>query len=774
MNLHQIISYFLNDPYFSRQIQFSIRIPKKLPEFREFPSDLDQRLVDALKKRKIHQLYIHQYKAYEFVKNKKNVLLTTSTASGKTLGYILPILQYKIENPESRTLLLYPTKALSRDQENWIQNLCNDLNLKIGVFTYDGDTSTSIRKKIRESGDFIITNPDMLHANILPQHTSWIQLFEHLDFIVIDEVHTYKGIFGSHFANVLRRLFRITNFYHKDPIILAASATIGNPQELIERLTEKKFEIISEDGSGKGEKVFFFYNPPKVIENRNENTFSKIPENTNIKNYYRISSLKEAVKIAEILIKNQISTILFCRSRKQVELLTNYLKEQCPDYKNQIQAYRSGYLPEERRKIEKDLRAKNIIAVVSTNALELGIDIGSLEVSISVGYPGSIHSLYQQAGRAGRKSDISLSILIASQNSLDQYIIKHPEFITEKNPENVRINPDNLWIVSEHLKCSLAEKPFLEEEQFGNYPYIKELLEYFVKNKIAIKRDNKYYWCGEPFPSNHISLRSGPKQNFVIIDITDPQKENVIGEMDYFSAPLFLHPQAIYLHQTETYFVEELLWDERIAKVKQIDTDYYTEAEEKIEIKPLYNEKLIENSQISVYKGEISLQSKPTIFKKIKFHTHENIGWGEIHLPEIEMHTQSFWILFESSFFEDKQIGIILSSMAHSLSLISTIIAMCEKNDIRFVPEVKDPYYEKSSIYVYDNFPGGLEISYFIYRNFETILEETINNIKHCDCEKGCPACIGLFYLQEDINNINFKIVTEKYLSKIQSIFKNI
>lgn len=772
MNLNQVINFFLNDPYFSQQIKHCIRIPEKLPEYKDFPSEFDPRLVEALKKRNINKLYLHQYQAYELVKNKKNVLLTTSTASGKTLAFILPIIQHKIQNPESRTLLLYPTKALSRDQENWIQNLCNDLGLKIGVFTYDGDTSTSIRKKIRESGDFIITNPDMLHASIIPQHTSWIQLFEHLDFIVIDEVHTYKGIFGSHFANLLRRLYRIANFYQKDPQIISASATIGNPKEFIEKLTEKSFEIISNDASGHGEKVYFFYNPPKVIENPYQQNFLRIPEEFNIKNFYRVSALKEAIRIAEILIKNQISTIIFCRSRKQVELLTNYLKEQCPENQHQIQAYRSGYLPEERRKIEKDLRNKKIIAVISTNALELGIDIGSLEVSISVGYPGTIHSLFQQAGRAGRKTEISLSILIASQNSMDQYIIKHPEYITKNNPENVRVNPNNLWIVSEHLKCSLSEKPFRENEKFGNYPNIKELLEYFLNKKIIVKRDNQYFWCGELFPSNSFSLRSGPKQNFVIIDITDPAQEKVIGEIDFFSAPLFIHPQAIYLHQTETYFVEELLWDDRIAKVRQIDTDYYTEAEEKIQIKPLYNEKIFETSSIEIYKGEISIFSTPTIFKKIKFYTHENIGWGEIQLPELEMHTQSFWILFDPSFFEDKHKGILLASMAHSLSLISTIIAMCEKNDVRFIPEVKDPFYEKPCIYVYDNFPGGLEISYFIYNNFETILEETIQNINICDCEKGCPACIGLAYQQED-TTLNFKDLTKKYLTKLLSLFKN-
>ncbi len=773
MNLKQLIDFFLSDSYFSNQIYKYFKFPEKEPIYKDFPIDLNNNLIDALQKRNIHKLYLHQYLAYEYVRNKKNVLLTTTTASGKTLGYILPVIQHKIENPNSRILLLYPTKALSRDQENWIQGLCNDLHLRIGIYTYDGDTTTSIRKKIRESGDFIITNPDMLHSGILPQHTSWIQLFENLDFIIIDEVHTYKGIFGSHFANVLRRTFRILSFYNKNAQIIAASATIGNPKEFIEKLTEKEFEIISEDGSEKREKYYFFYNPPRVIENRNEHIFTKIEENLDIKNYIRVSPLKEAIRIAEIFIKNQISTIIFCRSRKQVELLTNYLKEKCENYKNQIQSYRSGYLPEERRQIEKDLRAKKIIAVITTNALELGIDIGSLEVSISVGYPGSIHSFFQQSGRAGRKSEISLSILIASQNYLDQYIIKHPEYIIYNNPENIRINPNNLWIISEHLKCSLVEKPFFHLEKFGKYPYIKELLDFFVQNNLVKKREDYFYWCGESFPANAISLRSGPKKNFVILDITEPTNKKVIGEMDYFSAPLYLHPHAIYLHQSETYFVEELLWDEQIAKVKLINTDYYTEAEEKIFIKPLYTELMNKNDYLAIYQGEISILSTPSIFKKIKFNTHENIGWGEIHLPEIEMHTQSFWILFNESFFQHKSIGILLASIAYSISSIATIIAMCDKNDIRFIPEVKDPYFEKPCIYVYDNFPGGLDISYFIYKNIETVIEESINNIQNCDCEKGCPACIGLAYQHEDNEDISYKILVKEYLEKLLSFFKN-
>lgn len=757
MNLQQLIEFIKIDEYFSKNVKQEIVIPKREEKLVDFPEDLDQRIVSALKLRNIYKLYLHQYLAYDLIKQSKNVLLTTSTASGKTLAFLLPVLNQKLKKPNLRVLFIYPTKALSRDQENWIQSLCNDLGLKIGVYTYDGDTNQSIRKKIRESGDFIITNPDMLHSTILSQHTSWVQLFENLEYIIIDEVHIYKGIFGSHFTNVLRRLYRICKMHNSNPKMIAASATIGNPKELIEKLTEKEFEVIDQDYSKRSKKIYLFYSPRSI---KKEN------------HYIQPSILVETTKLAKLFLKNEISTIIFCKSRKEVELLTNYLKQNCPEYEHKIKSYRSGYLPNERKEIEIKLRNKEILMVVSTNALELGIDIGSLEVSISVGYPGSIHSFLQQSGRAGRKTELSLSILVASSDKMDQYIIKKPEFIFHNNPENVKINPNNLWIVSEHLKCALSEKPFFEYENFGTYPYPKGILDEFLKNKIALKRENLYYWCGESFPQNSFSIRSGPKQNFVILDITYPNQEKVIGEMDFFSAPLYLHPQAIYLHQTETYFVEELLWEKRIAKVKQIKTDYYTEAENKVFIKPLYEEKLLEKKEIIAYKGELSISTKPTIFKKIKFITNENIGWGEINLPEIEMRTQGFWILFETSFFQNVNVGVLLLSISYSISIIATVLSSCESNDIRCFPMIKDPIYEKYALYIYDNFPNGLEISYFIYNNFSIILEETIHNIQKCECEKGCPACIGLFYLED--KNQDYKNLTVQYINQLLSIFKEL
>ncbi|MCS7204366.1 MAG: DEAD/DEAH box helicase [Leptospiraceae bacterium] len=772
MKLQQILTYFKNDPYFSKRIKHIIEVPPKEPVFVDFPEDLDESIQNALRKRNIHKLYYHQFLSYQYAKENKNVLITTSTASGKTLGYFLPILQHKLRNPASRVIFMYPTKALSRDQEQWMKSLCGDLEFRIGIYTYDGDTEDNLRKRIRYSGDFIITNPDMVHVSMLPNHNNlWQNVFENLDFIVIDEAHTYRGIFGSHFANLLRRLFRIASFYGREPKIFAASATIGNPKEFIEKLTEKEFEVVSEDSSEKGRKYFIFYDVPRyVIDETSRNLFQFDEEKKEI--YFYASPLKEAVKLAEIFVKYEIPTIIFGKTRKHVELLTNYLKKQCPEQEEKIQAYRSGYLPEERRQIESDLRSKKIVCVISTNALELGIDIGSLEVSISVGYPGSIHSFHQQAGRAGRKSEVSLSILIASESSIDQYIIKHPDFIMKKNPESARINPNNLWIVSEHIKCTVAEKPFVVNESFGKYQYAKEILKQLEKNQLVIQKNERFYWGTSFHPAHAFSLRSGPKKNFTIIDTTTPEKK-VIGEMDYYSAPLLLHPEAIYIHQTKTYFVEELDWEKQIANVKQIDTDYYTEAEEKVLIKPLQSELAKNHQMISVYKGEISISSTPILYKKIKFYTNENVGHGVIHLPEITMHTQSVWLVFARNFFEHEPLSVLLQSLSHALALTSTIIAMFEKNDLRFACEVMDTYYNQPCIYFFDNFPGGLEISYVVLSNFSLILEETIRNIQTCDCEKGCPACIGLAHQNYDDHNINFKTLTIHYLDKILTLLKD-
>ena len=735
MNVSQIIDFLKTNRRFAPNISSIHEIEEQKEKSIAIPADLPMPLQNMLAAQNISRLYSHQHETYIHVRNRKNVVVVTPTASGKSLSYLLPVFHRKVENPESRTIFLFPTKALSRDQQSAIEAFSSAASLPLRTFTYDGDTSTTARNRIRESGDFVITNPDMLHAGILPHHTMWIRLFENLETIVVDEMHTYRGVFGSHFANVMRRLMRITAFYNRgrSPTIICASATIGNPKELAEHLFEQPFETVDNNGAPSGRKVFLFYNPPIIQKDLG----------------IRASSVKQAARLGTLFVKNSIHSILFCRSRTRVEVLANYLKEALRRSKtgkeNRVMAYRGGYLPNERRSIERDLRDGKLLAVVSTNALELGIDIGSLDVSVSVGFPGSISSLLQQSGRAGRKQNDSLSILIATSLATDQYVISHPEFLFERSPESGRINADNLLILIEHLKCAVFELPFKKGESFGAFKEVDELLQLLGDEHIVTQSNDTWHWSDDSYPANNISLRSGARENFVIVDISNTGTEKVIGEVDRFAAPTMIHPHAIYLHQGEPYYVEQLLWDDRIAKIRKVNVDYYTDAEEKVDISILESEVQSSHDFFDVYKGELQLKRRAVMFKKIKFETHENLGWGDIHLPEIEMHTQGFWLLFRDLGIEsDAMIGAVLTGAAHALGVVAPIHAMCDVKDIQFRSEVRNPVFALPCIYAYDQFPGGLDLSYYVLKNLNVIIGAAKDHVTACSCNDGCPACIGL------------------------------
>ncbi len=733
MNVSQLIDFLQNNERFAHCISSVHEIPAREENSVDLPEDLPAALKTMLRAQGIRRLYSHQAETYNSVRQGKDVVVVTPTASGKSLSYLLPVLHRKLENPESRTLLLFPTKALSRDQQSAMESFSEAAKMQLRTFTYDGDTSATARNRIREAGDFVITNPDMLHAGILPHHTMWIRLFENLETIVVDEMHTYRGVFGSHFANVMRRLFRIAAFYGKTPRIICASATIGNPGELAEKLFERSFHVVDNNGAPSGRKVFLFYNPPVVQKELG----------------IRASSAKEAARLGGLFVKNEVHSILFCRSRTRVEVLTNYLKEAAGQKSRRVMAYRGGYLPQERRSIEKDLREGKLLAVVSTNALELGIDIGSLDVSITVGFPGSISSLLQQAGRAGRKQNDAISILIATSDATDQYVVQHPEFLIGRSPEHGRINPDNLLILVEHLKCAVFELPFKDGESFGRFTDVGELLNLFADSRIVTRSNDSYHWSDESYPANNISLRAGPRENFVIVDITETGREKIIGEIDRFAAPTTVHPHAIYMHQSEPYYVEELLWDDRIARIRKVQVDYYTDAQEKVDVSILESEVAGSCHTFDLYRGELQLQRRAVMFKKIKFETHENLGWGDIHLPELEMHTQGFWMLFRDleelpGLDSDSRIGATLAGAAHALGVVAPIHAMCDPRDMRFHAEVRNPVFALPCIYAVDNFPGGLELSYYVLSNLEVISQAAHDHVASCPCEDGCPACIGL------------------------------
>lgn len=696
----------------------------------ELPLQINENLRLALQKRGVNELYTHQRSAFEAVQEKKNIVAVTPTASGKTLCYNLPVLQAITEDAHTRALYIFPTKALAQDQKSEINELIQEADLMINSYTYDGDTQVSIREKVRKAGHIVITNPDMLHSAILPHHTKWVSLFENLKYVVIDELHIYRGVFGSHVANVIRRLQRICRFYGSDPIFICTSATIANPLELAENLTGTKMELIDNNGAPSGRKHFLFYNPPIVNKPLN----------------IRRSATLEVRKLAGELLKNRIQTIVFARSRVRVEILLTYLQELV---KNQlgpkaIRGYRGGYLPTERRAIEKGLRNGDIYGVVSTNALELGVDIGQLQVCIMTGYPGSIASSWQQAGRAGRRHSEALVIMVASSSPLDQYIIEHPDYFFTRSPETARINPDNLIILIDHIKCAAYELPFKKGEQFGAFE-TEEVLEYLVEERVLYQNGDKWYWMNDSFPAHNISLRSASQENIVIIDQSNVANVKVIGEMDRFSAMTLLHEEAIYLHQGTQFQVEKLDWEEKKAFVREVDVDYFTDANLAVELKVLEIDKKRSIDHMEVGYGDVSILAKATLFKKIKFDTHENIGSGPISLPEEELHTSSAWISVQGDLTEltEARMEQGLIGAAHALRFIAPIFVMSDPQDIHVVPQVKAVHNEKPTIFFYDRYPGGIGLSEKIYDGMETVIKEARAMIQRCQCESGCPSCTG-------------------------------
>jgi DEAD/DEAH box helicase domain-containing protein len=570
----------------------------------------------------------------------------------------------------------------------------------------------------------------MLHSAILPHHTKWVSLFENLKYVVIDELHIYRGVFGSHVANVIRRLRRICRFYGSDPIFICTSATIANPLELAEKLTEKPVKLVDNNGAPSGKKHFVFYNPPIVNKPLN----------------IRRSATLEARKLAGELLKNKIQTIVFARSRVRVEILLSYLQELVKHKlgPKAIRGYRGGYLPTERREIEKGLRSGDIYGVVSTNALELGVDIGQLQVCVMTGYPGTIASSWQQAGRAGRRHDESLVIMVASSSPLDQYVIQNPDYFFNKSPETARINPDNLIILVDHIKCAAYELPFNVGERFGTFE-TEEVLEYLEEERVLHQNGDKFYWMNDSFPAHNISLRSASQENVVIIDQSDVANVKVIGEMDRFSAMTLLHEEAIYLHQGTQFQVEMLDWEEKKAFVREVDVDYFTDANLAVELKVLEQDKSRISSIGEIGFGDVSVVAMATIFKKIKFETHENIGSGPITLPEEELHTSSTWLSLkeESLKFRQDRLEQGLIGTAHALKHIVPLFVMCDPQDVHVVPQVKAAHNEKPTIFFYDRYPGGVGLSEKIFGGVEHIMHETMEMVSRCFCEHGCPSCIG-------------------------------
>jgi DEAD/DEAH box helicase domain-containing protein len=730
-SITEMIERIRQTPEIMSGVTYWHTIPPRDAQSAPFPEGMHEKIRKALIEKGIDALYTHQADSLQQALAGRHVVTVTPTASGKTLCYNLPVIQRILEDDSARALYLFPTKALAQDQVAELQSMVERMEVDLKTHTYDGDTPPSVRQAIRNAGHIVVTNPDMLHSAILPHHTKWVKLFENLAYIVIDEVHTYRGVFGSHVANVIRRLKRICRFYGSNPQFICASATIDNPQQHTERLIGEKVSLVDVNGAPAGEKHFVFYNPPVV----------------NQQLCIRKSSVLETRKIAGMLLNNGIQTIVFARSRVRVEILLTYLQELVRHElgSKSIRGYRGGYLPKLRREIEHGLRSGEIRGVVSTNALELGIDIGQLQACVLNGYPGSIASTWQQSGRAGRRHETSLTVLVASSNTLDQYVIGNPRYFFERPPEQALIHPDNLIILVDHVKCAAYELPFEQGETFGEEP-LEEVLEFLAEERIIHQVNDRWYWMDQSFPAHAISLRSAAQENFVIIDRTVPAATRVLGEVDRFAAPTLIHEEAIYLHEGVQFQVEKLDYEEKKAYVRQVDVEYYTDANLAVQLKVLHVQREEERNGLIRQFGEVTLNAKATIFKKIRLHTHENIGSGPIHLPEEEMHTSSYWFSLNEDMTQGKttnDIQFALLGIANVLVRIAPLHLMCDPQDIRVVPQVRAMHNKKPTIFFYDSYPGGIGLSERLFEVHGELLNEAKAILASCGCLGGCPACVG-------------------------------
>jgi DEAD/DEAH box helicase domain-containing protein len=732
-NADAAIAMLLADPSLSPLIAAHRELEPRPPRHAPWPEGIDPRVVEALRARGIDALYTHQAAAYGAASARRNFVVVTPTASGKTLCYNLPVLDAVAKDSAARALYLFPTKALAADQLVELRGLADAAEIGLKTHTYDGDTPANVRSVVRAAGQVVITNPDMLHAAILPHHTKWFKLFENLQYVVIDELHTYRGLFGSHVANVVRRLRRICRHYGADPVFICASATIANPRELAERVLEAPVELIDDNGAPSGRRHILVINPPVA----------------NAQLGIRGSALLTGQLLAERLIGGGVQTIAFARSRTAVEVLTTYLRETFappPGLPHPIRGYRGGYLPNERHEIEAGLRSGRVRGVVATNALELGIDIGSLDAAISIGYPGTIASTWQQMGRAGRRAGTSLSALICSSAPIDQFLAAHPEYLFDHSPEHGLVNPDNLFVLLNHLRASTFELPVPAAERFGidETPTLLDVLQ--EDGWIRRADDDRYYWSHENFPASDFSLRSGAPENVVIVDTTG-DRHRVLGEVDLFAAPLLVHEKAIYIHQGVQHHVDRLDWEERKAYVTRTDVDYYTDADLGITLKVLEVFEEADPPPAGLrQRGEVMVAWKVTMFKKLKYHTHENVGWGSISIPEQEMHTTACWLVPPAEVvnrYDRDTLDGALIGLARVARTTAALLLMSDPRDLGVLAQVQAPFTGRPTLYLYDAVPGGVGLTERLFTLIDELVRACREAVDSCGCTDGCPACVG-------------------------------
>ena len=807
-NLNRLLAKWRSESAIGKNFtHFSTRIARPA-QLSTLPENLDPILVDYLAEKGIKQLYTHQSESWDELMQGNNVVIVTGTASGKTLCYNLPVFQISLENPFATALYLFPTKALAQDQKKNIDKFASFGLSQDHLFSgiYDGDTPSSQRTQIRTSARAILTNPDMLHISILPHHTLWANFFKNLRYVILDEIHVYRGVFGSHVANVIRRLQRIARFYGSNPQFILTSATIANPQELSLKLIEKPVSVIDNDGAPSGTHHFIIYNPPIIHDLLG----------------IRAGVRQETVRLVKDLFRNDIQTIIFARSRLQVELIVKELRGQYLGVEEKIRGYRSGYLKTERREIEKGLRDGSTRVVVATNALELGIDIGSSDAVIMAGYPGSIASTTQQSGRAGRRTGTSTAILVASASPLDQFLVSHPKFLSENAPERALINPDNLLILVNHLKCALFELPFDGTESFGNVPgeIIQEILELLTDANLAYISGDKVFWVADQYPSSNISLRSASANTIQL------RADSLIGEIDGQSAYILTYPGAIYIHEGQSYLVEDLNIEANEARLSFADVDYFTIPQSETNISEIEKRESASVQSGEKNTGEIQVSSQVVGFKKISWTTHQVLEVIPLEMPRQEMQTIAYWLSIEANSVQklqkeglwnndqndygphwprirklvrardqftcqacgrkengashhvhhivpfrnfvnpqaanqlDNLITLCpachqraetrvrmrsgLSGLGYVLHHLAPLYLMCDQNDLGLHIDPESPLASGNPVIVlYDRIPDGIGLSEAIYDLHPTLLNSARDLVAQCPCEDGCPSCIG-------------------------------
>lgn len=732
-----LIEELRDDRTFMAQVRHWKTIPARPGIMSAIPADLDPRLVEGLRRQGIRELYSHQEAAIAHVRAGDNVVIVTPTASGKTLTYNLPVLEEILREPDTRALYLFPTKALSQDQQSELNETITGGALPVSVMTYDGDTPQAIRSSVRRRGRIVVSNPDMLHTGILPNHTRWVQFFQNLRFVVIDELHVYRGIFGSHVTNVIRRLKRIARFYGTEPQFILCSATIGNPQELAERVVEEAVSLVDRNGAPQGEKHLILFNPPVVDHVQG----------------IRQGVVHASQKLALRFLRRGIKTIVFSRSRQRTELIADYIRKALQNVfteneRIRVESYRGGYLPSERRSIERGLRDGTIHGVVSTNALELGIDIGGLDASILGGFPGSVAAALQQAGRAGRRRSVSLAVLVASSSPVDQYVVENPSFFLDKNPESAWVNPDNPFVLMDQLKCAVFELPLQDTEHYASG--VEDLLSLLEESGVVRRAGTTWHWSDQSYPAEAVSLRSATSDNVVIVDTTGGA-DAVIGEMDRPSAKELLFDNAVYIHRGTQYMVKKLDIGNRTCRVEQSDVNYFTDALVKVDVKVLTEDETIATAGGEVMLGDVLVRSVAAKFKKIRFSTHENVGYGEIDLPEEQMHTRATMVVFPPGHPARETLDtlnpaarpIALNRLARLVRNVAPVFLMCVPQDLGVHAAIRDPHFSEPAFFLYDRYPGGSGLAEAFAPALPAILHAAYDRVFQCECTSGCPSCVG-------------------------------